>query len=1852
MDFGRALAKDHNNNSSTGQKLKQKFILTNNGLLDAEVRIKCKNLPSASETETEAEPLNVFTIREDKTIKNSTKCSYFSNSKDRSYNACVTIASKKKSAFEIEFSPSESRDNFTGELSFMVLHNPYEMEKILLKGTGYHADIFMESEYSNQVLNFGEINIGDRKKTSITLCNRSQYPYRVQWPSVSYLNFEPSALHIKPNSRIDVSITAIANEKRKISEETITAKIQPIVYTSENTKDWDDRMKVIKWFDVPVKSAGKNETNANANQANSKSDLHINEAESSSKFNKNRTIKEKRIETESEPPHTILPTESLNPSSQNDKFDIDVSVSCNYATLPGDLGFEEDGFDFGKILMYKNKSETFTWNNDGNASLNFKWDIIYNSRPVSAIPAGARPPSRAKSYLSTALPTSMRSPTNEIETFVVEPAIGSIPVGKSQEFKVQFNPNDVKHFGADIYCQIENLEKDVLTKPIGFKVKGTGILPSCHVDLPSNDWISLRRPADLELPLHVPTGTPMENKDYHTVEMTAVGLLNTMTKSFWLINPTKDDYECEWSNPDSITNLNFTKSVIINEGPIDKMPGFKSKSNLHIQAGSGGTTTGVFATGGNNESELDSNNEKERNNKAKSRGIKYTILQPNFKLEAGKKVQINIAFEAKHIEPITECVWKLTLQSGNRRKAEELKFLMVGHVTEPNVYLDRAYLSLGRLLLNHKTTQTINLINKENMDYNFNIIPESCYSEGKQSSLTITPSSGKVLKNSKLQLNISYEAKSPGESTFNVLVTSVSFSKPISLKVKIESHRMNAKLVYEPCVETSAVLNPTVKQVAALTSGSNQSLDSGSSDYMKSLAEDAKNNTNPVVLQEYPFVNKLHFGTMQLNEKSIAKFYVKNIGRFPFDYEWTKINGSKTISISENPSGIVNVDAFKKCVIEYQPKQVGSLMSTDLKLKVHYGPTYLLSLSGKCIEPSLYFSMKAYDFGNRFIHRPGMQVNYISINIVNHDNIDISLEITNKPVSWLDIQFKPTVLPPGETVGVTVIFNPEKAMKYIETINFLVNGLSTKSVVITGRGCEMRLEIHELFPQKLSSMIDQQIGKIAPGQNKLPSGGHIVGIKNGQTLANSYRSGPNALRDSLRSNWKVGKPIRQLKLGHILPKTSCMKRIRLVNTSACDITGQVALSGPSEPALVDPRIFSVTSTEGDDLSGSTITKNGGHKDYVIKFMPNSRIPPFKEMLNYEIPGQTYFLAELSGACASVQLRFDTYSLPFGNVSLGSSNNKKLLMTNTGDIGSKFEWDTEQFKPDFSISPERGFIAAGQEVVFTIVFKPTKINSDIRYDKLFCRIDSNSAISGKSQKSNKIYITLTGMCSNQPPSKETVSFNCQVRNSDTRMIPIQNKTSQVYRIHPIIEGRHWSGDEVLVVEPLSTKQYEVAYSPLTMTNDKKHLGSIFFPLPDGTGLLYTLIGTAEQPKYAGIFTEEVPCKTQVTKLLPVENWLTRTQRFKVSIDPIKPDKLDNSVRLPEKLEYIDVGPNEVCDYKLNFYAYKDTTCTLKITFKNEKSGEFLSYSITFKAVQKPDNILESIKLSCPVRRSIQKKIILKNPLNYQLTFTTECKVGDIYLPGQLSVPANETYPLNIEYMPVKVGEQVGKLIVYNSELGYYSYELRLTATSAPTEQTQLFNASLGTSQLLPLKFYHIGRTKTDYICKIDSTEWTCEKSVPAAAANGGSGTEVTVDLTYEPTKLGTSVATLTLSSISGGEYVFPLKGICKEPRPQGPYVIKTKQTISIPFKNVFNSPTVFNFEVDSPAFMVKSQETYNKKKTYNISVSFDYDNSGAEFSSEDGEENPSITGRLIVRSGKVQGGKQLEWVYYLKGVMNL
>ena len=58
--------------------------------------------------------------------------------------------------------------------------------------------------------------------------------------------------------------------------------------------------------------------------------------------------------------------------------------------------------------------------------------------------------------------------------------------------------------------------------------------------------------------------------------------------------------------------------------------------------------------------------------------------------------------------------------------------------------------------------------------------------------------------------------------------------------------------------------------------------------------------------------------------------------------------------------------------------------------------------------------------------------------------------------------------------------------------------------------------------------------------------------------------------------------------------------------------------------------------------------------------------------------------------------------------------------------------------------------------------------------------------------------------------------------------------------------------------------------------------MFFPLPDGQGLMYYVSGTAEPPKPNGKISRDVPCKTAFVEVLPVQNWLKKSQRSVVLV----------------------------------------------------------------------------------------------------------------------------------------------------------------------------------------------------------------------------------------------------------------------------------------------------------------------------------------------------------------------------------
>uniref|UniRef100_A0A4X2JPP9 HYDIN axonemal central pair apparatus protein n=1 Tax=Vombatus ursinus TaxID=29139 RepID=A0A4X2JPP9_VOMUR len=695
-----------------------------------------------------------------------------------------------------------------------------------------------------------------------------------------------------------------------------------------------------------------------------------------------------------------------------------------------------------------------------------------------------------------------------------------------------------------------------------------------------------------------------------------------------------------------------------------------------------------------------------------------------------------------------------------------------------------------------------------------------------------------------------------------------------------------------------------------------------------------------------------------------------------------------------------------------------------------------------------------------------------------------------------------------------------------------------------------------------------------------------------------------------------------VKFGALLPGQTVKRTASIMNNSLIPLTFNLT-SEFNIVELNDPKVMTLTPCSNVTLKPQEVCK------VEIVFSPQKRIPQFSEEILLEYAGLLRALFLISGCCQALEIVLDQEHVPFGAVVYRAHVTRRLLMMNVGDIGARFEWDVKKFAPNFSITPDKGYITPGMEVAFEVTYHPTELGKDSFYKNLPCSI----------QGSKPLLLTLSGVCVNVSGIKEVMNFTCQVRSKQTQTIMLSNRSNHTWHLHPILEGEHWEGPEFLILEAhQQNRPYEITYRPLTMNVDgRKHMGTLFFPLPDGTGWLYALQGTADAPKAVANIYREVPSKTPYVELLPVENWLNKMQRFRVVVDVIKPEKLDLSVTI-KGLDYIDVLAGSKKDYKLNFFSFKEGIFSVKVTFRNEVSNEYLFYLVTFKVLS--SGIIKTIEMSTFVRQSTSASIKVENPLPYSVVFTTDCRVPDISIPSQFAVQPNSEGMVTFDFQPLKAGETTGRLSLHQGDLGIYHYELNLKAIPGRPEKPVYFQAALGSSQNVNAKFMNYTRQKAEYSCKTDNPDFHVEKVVSAAPGAQG-GTEVNVEVNFEPSRLGEIRGMLYLSSPVGGEYTIPLIGLAQYPKPQGPIQIKAGSSTVIPFKNVFYHQMSYSFIVESPFFSVKAIDIVRSKKINNITVSFEGNSLG--------HKSP-ITSKLTVSCLNATGNEAgIKWIYYLKGV---
>lgn len=119
------------------------------------------------------------------------------------------------------------------------------------------------------------------------------------------------------------------------------------------------------------------------------------------------------------------------------------------------------------------------------------------------------------------------------------------------------------------------------------------------------------------------------------------------------------------------------------------------------------------------------------------------------RIQAGRQQQMVFSFVSQKIG-ITESFWKFSIPENK----VETQFLLVGDVREPSVHFLSNHINLRPNFIGGSSCDTLTLVNNEDATFDFKILPDSMYSEGRLHVLDVEPTMGKILPNS--EFNIKY----------------------------------------------------------------------------------------------------------------------------------------------------------------------------------------------------------------------------------------------------------------------------------------------------------------------------------------------------------------------------------------------------------------------------------------------------------------------------------------------------------------------------------------------------------------------------------------------------------------------------------------------------------------------------------------------------------------------------------------------------------------------------------------------------------------------------------------------------------------------------------------------------------------------------------------------------------------------------------------------------------------------------------------------------------------------------------------------------------------------------------------
>ena len=353
-------------------------------------------------------------------------------------------------------------------------------------------------------------------------------------------------------------------------------------------------------------------------------------------------------------------------------------------------------------------------------------------------------------------------------------------------------------------------------------------------------------------------------------------------------------------------------------------------------------------------------------------------------------------------------------------------FILVGHVKEPRVFLEKTYCNFNSLLIDHKGTQTVKLINREHIPFAFSFDGKTYGADADPPVVKMTPHEGTVPPEGEQTITVEFTPRLEKNYNYNAVCLVKKKATRLALNIKGEGFDNHASVTIE----------------------------------------DERGPVQVLPAEQTP----IDFGEVHLNEMRTKTITITNKGKYNIEYDWQQ--AKNRMLMIKPPRGIVGKGEKQEVRLVFHTIAEAQLQDHPVDLKIINGKKFHFNVSARGKRPHLNFSFTKMDFGPCFLYRQGAAANMAVLRLTNEDMHDISYDMQYENKPYLEIDAPPTNLAPGQSEEIPITFMPRDLKEYSEVIPFQINGLITVNVDISGSGhdCDVALANPSQFNYNLGAV--------------------------------------------------------------------------------------------------------------------------------------------------------------------------------------------------------------------------------------------------------------------------------------------------------------------------------------------------------------------------------------------------------------------------------------------------------------------------------------------------------------------------------------------------------------------------------------------------------------------------------------------------------------------------------------------------------------------------------------------------------------------------------------------------------------